>query len=577
MKSTFTNYTFLALFFLLLGGAGFSQSPGNALNFDAANDLVNCPLPTVFDSIANKDITVEAWINPAATGFRRVMYAQSSTTNFFNFATSNTLQIYFYVVAGGSSFSVATTNTLAVNQWTHVACRWTASTQAVEVFFNGVLQAGSGGGGSSTGSNGIMTIGSRPGGAQYFGGGIDEMRIWREARSDCNIAANYNATFPNGAPNLVAYYQYNQGVAGGSNGMVTGLPDLSGNGWNGTLSGFTLSGATSNWIASTAGISISGPNTGGFNAVDSTAVCAGTVYTFPDSSSQTIDSTTVQVSTLTSAGNCDSIITTTVNLLPSYNILDSVAACPGTSLTFPDGSSQTIDSAIVQVSTFSTANSCDSIITTAVSLLPTYNVMDTAQVCAGSMYTFPDGSSQVIDSAFVQTSSLVSSNGCDSTVVTNVSAISVDDSVSLIGMDLTSTAVNATFQWLNCDNNLAAIPSATASSFTPTANGNYAVAVTQNGCTDTSACTFVNTVGIDNPNPLQLLVYPNPAQNEIRVSSKWALEGNLQLINLQGKLLKRQSMEGEVSVVDLTGLAKGFYFLRVESDGSSQTIRFVKE
>lgn len=49
--------------------------------------------------------------------------------------------------------------------------------------------------------------------------------------------------------NLVAYYKFNQGTAGGNNAGVTTLVGSTTNGYNGTLNNFALSGSTSNWIS----------------------------------------------------------------------------------------------------------------------------------------------------------------------------------------------------------------------------------------------------------------------------------------------------------------------------------------
>ena len=63
---------------------------------------------------------------------------------------------------------------------------------------------------------------------------------------------------------------------------------------------------------------------------------------------------------------------------------------------------------------------------------------------------------------------------------------------------LTAVQNGATYQWVDCSNNFGPIPGATNQSYTKaTANGSYAVIITANGCTDTSACHNVTTVGIN--------------------------------------------------------------------------------
>ena len=47
----------------------------------------------------------------------------------------------------------------------------------------------------------------------------------------------------------MAYYRFNKGTAGGTNTGINSLTDLTSNAYNGTLSGFSLTGTTSNWVS----------------------------------------------------------------------------------------------------------------------------------------------------------------------------------------------------------------------------------------------------------------------------------------------------------------------------------------
>ncbi|MEN9567950.1 MAG: hypothetical protein RLZZ69_3146, partial [Cyanobacteriota bacterium] len=64
-------------------------------------------------------------------------------------------------------------------------------------------------------------------------------------------------------------------------------------------------------------------------------------------------------------------------------------------------------------------------------------------------------------------------------------ACNVNVGVVVTNYTITSFANGATYQWLNCDSNTL-IPGATSISYTATANGNYAVIITQDACVDTS-------------------------------------------------------------------------------------------
>ena len=77
------------------------------------------------------------------------------------------------------------------------------------------------------------------------------------------------------------------------------------------------------------------------------------------------------------------------------------------------------------------------------------------------------------------------------------------------GYNLMSSQSNAIYQWVDCNNGNAPLAGATDQQFTPTFNGSYAVEVTRNGCSATSACHSIIITGFDeNDNKI---VYLNPS------------------------------------------------------------------
>ncbi len=604
----------------------YSQFSGNALDFDGANDMVVVPsVPALFGTLGSSDFTVEAWVYPRTAVFSRIFYAQFATNNFATVSTGGTANIYFYVIVNGTTYSVATSANMPLNQWTHVTARWTASTLTPQVFYNGVLQTGINGGTSSTGTSGLTVLGSRPGGAQYFPGSMDEVRLWSEARTQCEISNNYMHSITGVQPNLVMNYDFNQGVPAGNNTGVITLPDNSGNGYNGTLSNFTLTAATSNWIASTATVTTQGNPLGGIMTTQTASVCSGGSFTFPDGTTQTnITSTATHTSTLTTVTGCDSIINSTVNVLQSTTFAETNAVCSGNSYTFPDGNTTTnITSQVVYVSTLMNVAGCDSVITTTVNVNPVYAVNDTAWICYGMDYTFPDGTSfvaitapmshtsalssintcdsvvttyldlhpvyAVMDTAWIcfggtytfhdgstltgitsptsHLSQLATLNGCDSIFDTHVGIISVDTAVTMLNETLTASASGAIYQWLDCNNSMAPIAGETNSTFTATVNGSYALAVTENGCTDTSSCFVILSTGVaqvfDNS---AISFYPNPAQDFITVSCNNEITGTIIVTTLTGQVVITEAINGSSVQLNLAELARGTYLVTVQTE-----------
>jgi hypothetical protein len=189
-----------------------TSSAGNALNFDGVNDQAISSLPPVFNDIAANNFTMEAWVYPTGSTFSRIIYAQLNTNNFASMTMGGGRYIYLYVIRGGTTFSAVTTNTIPLNQWTHVATKWTAATNTIEVYFNGVLQPSVFGGGSSIGTTTSLVIGSRPGGAQYFPGILDEIRIWNTARTQVEISATMNSSLPGNTSGIEVYYKLDEGT-----------------------------------------------------------------------------------------------------------------------------------------------------------------------------------------------------------------------------------------------------------------------------------------------------------------------------------------------------------------------------
>lgn len=167
--------------------------------------------------------------------------------------------------------------------------------------------------------------------------------------------------------------------------------------------------------------------------------------------------------------------------------------------------------------------------------------------------------------------------GCDSVITVNLTINSADNSVSLAGMTLTAGATSATYQWLDCDNSFAVISGATNQSFTPSSDGNYAVAVTQNGCQDTSACTAVIFEGLTENGLAEVYVFPNPTQGELQVYlGSGSGSCMVRITDVQGRMVQEVPFSNQgLNTILLTG-DRGVYFVEVLKDGERKVIRVIK-
>ena len=175
---------------------------------------------------------------------------------------------------------------------------------------------------------------------------------------------------------------------------------------------------------------------------------------------------------------------------------------------------------------------------------------------------------------------LIAINGAGSDTLTQALTVTgVNTITSTSGITITSAATNATYQWINCATN-SLIAGATSSSFTASANGSYAVVVTQNGCVDTSACTAISTVGLDQLSVDDLLVIsPNPSKGLFILDDRQAaLSGQwLTVSNLLGEAVYSTRITELKTTIDLSAATNGIYLVSISSDYGKLVKKIVKE
>ncbi|WP_343636262.1 LamG-like jellyroll fold domain-containing protein [Fluviicola sp.] len=386
-----------------------AQSQQNSLSFDGTNDYVSCALPGIFTNLANNDFTFEAWVKIESTSPGRVFFAQQDNSNFATLLLSNGM--LFYVKISNITY----TSSVALppqNQWVHLAATWDASEQLPIIYMNGVRQYGTSGGASSSAVNSTMTIGSRTDGAQLFTGEMDEVRIWNTARKECEIRSTMHSIPAGNEVNLIHYYNFNRGTAGGNNPTFTLLPDLAGIN-SGTLMNFALNGNTSNWVSSTAPLTGIGPQNA-YETTDTAAICEGESYSF---GTQNLTATGVYQETFTSAEGCDSLVTLqlnvrTVNMPPVIQ-----ASCA--SYFWPQ-TGQTYFTSGIYRDTLTSSYGCDSILT--LDLTIGQHSAASVQMDACGSYTWSlTGETYTASGLYYDT--IPNASGCDSVITLDLTIL----------------------------------------------------------------------------------------------------------------------------------------------------------
>lgn len=273
-----------------------------------------------------------------------------------------------------------------------------------------------------------------------------------------------------------------------------------------------------------------------------------------------------------SLGGTPTIDSLTIHVPQPTAHTTTASICQGDSI-YLGGAYQTVNGNYVD--TLFTISGCDSVLTTVLSVGTSYNYINNIDICQGDSVLI---GSTYYDSPGVVLETLQTVLGCDSTVTNIIQYLQPDVTVtqSTDGVTLTANASGVSYQWLDCDNGNTAISGATNQSFTATTNGNYAVQITQSGCSDISDCIEVNSVGITEVSQFGFNVYPNPSKDVFNFTFNGQNELMIQLTDLNGKILWSETSENGAGSINVSHYAVGTYLLKVSNGTSEEVIRVVK-
>ncbi len=72
--------------------------------------------------------------------------------------------------------------------------------------------------------------------------------------------------------------------------------------------------------------------------------------------------------------------------------------------------------------------------------------------------------------------------------------------------------------------------------------------------------------------------YPNPASNHLTIESSTLFkEATISILNIESQILIQQTMQQPQTIIDVSGFARGMYFVKINSDKGIEIKKFVKE
>lgn len=254
---------------------------------------------------------------------------------------------------------------------------------------------------------------------------------------------------------------------------------------------------------------------------------------------------------------CDSIITVNATIHQTKTSTQQMASCGP----FQAPSGKVLSTTGTYLDTINTVQGCDSIITIQLEVNTPSSSSISPSTC--SVYTSPSGK-YVWTANGTYTDTIPNTKGCDSVITINLTVVKVNASITAYGDSLVADASPAQYQWLNCDAAYTKLGGENNRSFVPSASGNYAVEVTQNGCSDTSVCYdfIVNTTG--EKREMLFTLYPNPNDGTFRINTT-SQSGRLQLniYNSLGRQIKNMEVDGNASNTVNLHASSGIYLVEL--------------
>lgn len=192
-------------------------------------------------------------------------------------------------------------------------------------------------------------------------------------------------------------------------------------------------------------------------------------------------------------------------------------------------------------------------------------------------YTSPSGN-YIWTNSGIYRDTLRDQLACDSILVIDLTIQPIDTNVTVSGTTITNSSQIGTYQWIDCTTNQP-IPGATSAAFMPIIGGNYAVVISHNGCSDTSACTAITLTSIGEiQNEKSIYIYPNPANNRLNIALEKSVNSvSVRIINTTGQVVWSKHINtAHLVEVDVQHLNSGVYLVEIETEGGKIWTKFVK-
>jgi hypothetical protein len=153
------------------------------------------------------------------------------------------------------------------------------------------------------------------------------------------------------------------------------------------------------------------------------------------------------------------------------------------------------------------------------------------------------------------------------------SCCDIDTDVNNADYVLTALEDDATYQWIDCADD-SEIVGATDQTLSPTENGEYAVIITTDECTDTSDCKIVAGLSVNAYGELiKVSIHPNPSNGNFNIQTNATEAAKVLIYDTSGKVVLESKMQGEL-YIDLA-LESGTYFVQYIASNATSVSKII--
>ncbi|NEO83640.1 MAG: LamG domain-containing protein [Spirulina sp. SIO3F2] len=235
----------------------------NALAFDRS--YLTLANSSVFNPGKNNDVTIEAWVQvpPSITSaciFSKMTPGYGDFVGYQFWIWDSKLMLEWRVSGGSGAIEhpyifVSSDNTINDGEPHHVAAVVNRAEGTCQLWVDGILHGYLKSTIYSTAHDVQTTepayIGRERQDWNWYDlvGIISDLRVWKIALKPAQIVAGMQSRLTGNETGLLAYYTFDQGIAGGDNQAITSVTDITGHGHNGSFTHFDLTGTKKNFVA----------------------------------------------------------------------------------------------------------------------------------------------------------------------------------------------------------------------------------------------------------------------------------------------------------------------------------------